>query len=230
MVPRLTGFQDSEPVVALVDSAQRPGPVLFAAVFPEFIARVNRSQRCLAVKEASAGWVRPAAAGEDSALRALTARHRWLRSRKRRWTGERRPAAYRPSRCAESTPRGERPCMPQACLTGACPIRRSLVGGTSGAPNNVRRGWSVGRSPEASAARRPERPKASGIEAGWPRRATRRGAKPESPPAERRDAQQQEASADYRARCALSAATSDPCHCSADAICDYSAEIQATRG
>ncbi len=42
----------------------------------------------------------------------------------------------------------------------------------------------------ASAARRPARPQASGIKAEWPRRATRRGATPASPPAERRDARQ----------------------------------------
>jgi hypothetical protein len=51
-----------------------------AAVFPEFIARENRASEGLAVKERSAGLVRPAAAGEDTALRALTARHRGLRS------------------------------------------------------------------------------------------------------------------------------------------------------
>ena len=41
----------------------------------------NRAGEGLAVKEESAGGVRPAAAGEDTALRALTDRHRWLRSR-----------------------------------------------------------------------------------------------------------------------------------------------------
>lgn len=100
-----------------------------------------------------------------------------------------RPTAYRPGRCAESTPRGERPCMPQACLTGACPIRRRLVGGITGAPNSVRRGWSAGRSPGGK--RSAQAGTAEGIRerSRWPRRATRRRAKPASPPAERRDAQ-----------------------------------------
>ena len=57
------------------------GRSLFAAVFPEFIAREEPGQRGLAVKEEAQGVVRPAAAGEDTALRALTARHRGLRSR-----------------------------------------------------------------------------------------------------------------------------------------------------
>ncbi|ABM39442.1 hypothetical protein Pnap_4155 (plasmid) [Polaromonas naphthalenivorans CJ2] len=43
----------------------------------------DRASEGLAVKEASAGLVRPTASGEDSALRALTARHRWLRSREK---------------------------------------------------------------------------------------------------------------------------------------------------
>ncbi|MDO8768638.1 MAG: hypothetical protein Q7K57_08040 [Burkholderiaceae bacterium] len=41
----------------------------------------TRASEGLTVKEASAGWVRPAATGEDTALRALTARNRGLRSR-----------------------------------------------------------------------------------------------------------------------------------------------------
>ena len=54
------------------------GPV--ATVFPEFIARGQRSARTGAVKETSAGWVRPAGAAEDTALRALTAYGSGLRS------------------------------------------------------------------------------------------------------------------------------------------------------
>lgn len=60
-----------------------PGQSLFAAVFPEFIAREEPGPRCLAVKEEAQGVVRPAAAGEDTALRALTARHCGLRSREK---------------------------------------------------------------------------------------------------------------------------------------------------
>jgi hypothetical protein len=44
-VSALTGFQDSEPGVASVCSAQRPGPVAVAAVFPEFIAREQPGRR-----------------------------------------------------------------------------------------------------------------------------------------------------------------------------------------
>ena len=83
MVSKLTGFQDSEPVVASVGSAQRPGPVLFAAVFPEFIAREEPGQRGRGRQGRSAGLVRPAAEGEDTALRALTAGHCGLRSREK---------------------------------------------------------------------------------------------------------------------------------------------------
>ncbi len=78
---KLTGFQDSEPDVASVGSAQRPGPVLLAAVFPEFIAREQPGL-------AEAGrqgdkrreWCGPQRS-EDTARRALTAGHRGLRSR-----------------------------------------------------------------------------------------------------------------------------------------------------
>lgn len=60
-----------------------PGRCLFAAVFPEFIAREEPGPRGRAVKEEAQGVVRPAAEGEDTALRALTARHCGLRSREK---------------------------------------------------------------------------------------------------------------------------------------------------
>ena len=47
--------------MASVGSAQRPGPVLFAAVFPEFIAREKPGQRGTGRQGRSAGLVRPAA-------------------------------------------------------------------------------------------------------------------------------------------------------------------------
>ncbi|OHV98996.1 hypothetical protein AKG95_00465 [Janthinobacterium lividum] len=76
MVSKLTGFQDSEPVVALVGfGAETLGRSLFAAVFPEFIAREKPGQQGTGCQGRSAGLVRPAAAGEDTALRALTAGH-----------------------------------------------------------------------------------------------------------------------------------------------------------
>src|SRR5471030_13522 len=59
------------------------GRSLFAAVFPEFIAREKPGQRGAGCQGRSAGLVRPAAVGEDSALRALTARHCGLRSREK---------------------------------------------------------------------------------------------------------------------------------------------------
>jgi hypothetical protein len=58
------------------------GRSLFAAVFPEFIARENRASEGLAVKEEAQGWCGPQRS-EDSALRALTARHCGLRSREK---------------------------------------------------------------------------------------------------------------------------------------------------
>lgn len=68
--------------MAFVGSAQGLGPVLFAAVFPEFIAREEPGQRGVAVKEEAQGWCGPQRS-EDTALRALTARHCWLRSREK---------------------------------------------------------------------------------------------------------------------------------------------------
>jgi len=59
------------------------GRSLFAAVFPEFIAREEPGQRgTLAVKGEAQGWCGPQRS-EDTALRALTARHRGLRSREK---------------------------------------------------------------------------------------------------------------------------------------------------
>jgi hypothetical protein len=58
------------------------GRSLFAAVFPEFIAREKPASEGLAVKEEAQGWCGPQRS-EDSALRALTARYRGLRSREK---------------------------------------------------------------------------------------------------------------------------------------------------
>ncbi len=93
------------------------GRSLFAAVFPEFIAREELGPRGRDVKEEAQGVVRPAAEGEDTALRALTARHRGPRSREKAMKegkDDQRPKdqgdALRP------TPRAERPRVPQARL------------------------------------------------------------------------------------------------------------------
>lgn len=164
MVSKLTGFQDSEPVVASVGSAQRPGPVLFAAVFPEFIAREKPGQA-----------PRATVAGKSDEL------------------GERRTAANGPGGALKPTPRGERPCVPAARLAGWLLVDQvQPVRCMRGAPSKARRGWAVQPIPwRASAARRPgakRRPEASGIKAAWPRLGTRRGATPASPTAARRDA------------------------------------------
>ena len=59
------------------------GRSLFAVGFPEFLPAKDRAREGVAVKEEAQGVVRPAAEGEDTALRALTARHRGLRSREK---------------------------------------------------------------------------------------------------------------------------------------------------
>ena len=84
MVSKLTGFQDSEPGIWLWWVRRRDlGRSLFAAVFPEFIACEQPGQRGRGRQGKSAGLVRPAANGEDSARRALTTRHCGLRSREK---------------------------------------------------------------------------------------------------------------------------------------------------
>ena len=81
---KLTGFQDSEPGVGFGwFGAETWARSLFAAVFPEFIAREKPGLRGTGRQGRSAGLVRPTANGEDSALRALTARHCGLRSREK---------------------------------------------------------------------------------------------------------------------------------------------------
>jgi hypothetical protein len=77
-----TGFLDSEPALDFpVGVGAESWAGLVATVFPEFIARDKPGACWCAVKEKSAGVVRPAAAGEDTAPRALTAHRRALRSR-----------------------------------------------------------------------------------------------------------------------------------------------------
>ena len=130
MVSKLTGFQDSEPVVASVGSAQRPGPVLFAAVFPEFIAREKPGQRGTGRQGRSAGLVRPAAQRGLGPARLDGQAPRATVAGKSDELGERRTAANGPGGALKPTPRGERPCVPKACLAGwlladqAQPVRR----------------------------------------------------------------------------------------------------------
>ena len=182
---KLTGFQDSEPVVALVASAQRPGPVLFAAVFPEFIARVNRSQRVTgrqggkrrvgAVRSrrrglgpASLDGPAPLATVADKAMNlGKTASGLWARALRRINAARRAPVR------AADTPDWI------GLADQAQPGRRYRRGAKRSAAGMACKAipWS------ASAARRPVGPKASGIKAERPRRATRRGATPASPTA-----------------------------------------------
>ncbi len=159
---KLTGFQDSEPVVALVDSAQRPGPVLFAAVFPEFIAREEPGRRGTGCQGRSAGLVRPAAQRglgparlDGQALRATVAG-------KSDGLWERRTAADGPGDALKPTPRGERHCVPAARLDRCRsadqvqPVRRHSRGAKQSAAGM---GWPADplegkRSAQASADRR----------------------------------------------------------------------------
>ena len=120
--------------------------------------------------------------------------------------------------------------MPQACLAGACPIRRSLVGGIPGAPNKVRRGWPARRSPggQAQRAGRYGRRHQGSTPDG---RDAQRGAG-RSPRARRRNAgmHSNKRACRHRAPYTLSAATSDSCRCPANAVCVWSAAAPATRG
>jgi len=78
----------------------------------------NRASEGLAVKGEAQGWCGPQRS-EDSALRALTARHRGLRSREKAMNlgkDEQRPMGQ--GDALKPTPRGERPCVPAARLAG----------------------------------------------------------------------------------------------------------------
>ena len=141
MVSKLTGFQDSEPVVASVGSAQRPGPVLFAAVFPEFIAREKPGQRGTGRQGRSAGLVRPAAQRGLGPARLDGQAPRATVAGKSDELGERRTAADGPGRCAETNAARRAPLraagMPSWIAAGrsgtACPAdcwgaKRSAAG------------------------------------------------------------------------------------------------------
>lgn len=144
MVSKLTGFQDSEPVVASVGSAQRPGPVLFAAVFPEFIAREKPGQRGTGRQGRSAGLVRPAAQRGLGPARLDGQAPRATVAGKSDELGERRTAANGPGGALKPTPRGERPCVPAARLAGWLLVDQvQPVRCMRGAPSKARRGWAV---------------------------------------------------------------------------------------
>ena len=153
----------------------------------------NRASEGRAVKEASAGLVRPAAQRGLGPARLDGQAPRATVAGKSDELGERRTAANGPGGALKPTPRGERPCVPAARLAGWLLVDQvQPVRCMRGAPSKARRGWAVQPIPwRASAARRPgakRRPEASGIKAAWPRLGTRRGATPASPTAARRDA------------------------------------------
>ena len=110
------------------------GRSLFAAVFPEFIAREKPGLRGAGCQGRSAGLVRPAAQRglgparlDSQALRATVAG-------KSDELGERRTAADGPGAALKPTPRGKRHCVLQARLAGwlladqVQPVRRHCRG------------------------------------------------------------------------------------------------------
>lgn len=132
------------------------GRSLFAAVFPEFIAREEPGPRGRGRQGRSAGLVRPAAQRGLGPARLDGQAPRATVAGESDELGGRRSAAQGQGDALKTTPRGERPRVPvHARSDGFQPIRRSLVGSTSGAPNAVRRGWADQPIPwRASAARR----------------------------------------------------------------------------
>lgn len=146
--------------MASVGSAQRPGPVLFAAVFPEFIAREKPGQRGTGRQGRSAGLVRPAAQRGLGPARLDGQAPRATVAGKSDELGERRTAANGPGGALKPTPRGERPCVPAARLAGWLLVDQvQPVRCMRGAPSKARRGWAVqpipgGQAPRAGQERR----------------------------------------------------------------------------
>ena len=140
-----TGFQDSEPGVGFgwFGAETWVGPCLPPSFLSSSPAK-NRASEGLAVKEASAGLVRPTAQRGHGPARLDSQALRATVAEKSDQLGERRTAADGPGDALKPTPRGERPCVHQARLTGSgqsvwraidvvCwPIRRSLFGGLAG--------------------------------------------------------------------------------------------------
>ncbi|WP_434782589.1 hypothetical protein [Ferrovum myxofaciens] len=78
----------------------------------------NRASEGLAVKETSAGLVRPAAQRGLGPARLDSQAPRATVAGKSDELGERRTAADGPGDALQPTPRGERPCVPAARLAG----------------------------------------------------------------------------------------------------------------
>ena len=120
------------------------GRSLFAAVFPEFIAREKPGLRGIGRQGRSAGLVRPTAQRGLGPARLDGQAPQATVAGESDELGERRTAVDGPGDALNPTPRGERLCVQQARLTGSgqsawraidvvCwPIRRSLFGGPVG--------------------------------------------------------------------------------------------------
>jgi len=120
------------------------GRPLFASVFPEFIAREKPGLRGHGRQGRSAGLVRPAVQRGLGPARLDGQAPQAKVAGESDELGERRTAVDGPGDALKPTPRGERPCVQQARLTGSgqsawraidvvCwPIRRSLFGGPAG--------------------------------------------------------------------------------------------------
>ena len=110
------------------------GRSLFAAVFPEFIAREKPGQRGTGCQGRSAGLVRPAAQRGLGPARLDGQAPRAKVAGESDGLGERRTAADGPGNALKPTPRGKRPCVPKARLAGwlladqVQPVRRHCRG------------------------------------------------------------------------------------------------------
>ena len=95
------------------------GRSLFAAVFPEFIAREKPGQRGTGRQGGSAGLVRPAGASRGHGPARLDGQApRATVAGESDELGEKRTAADGPGDALKPAPRGERPCVPAARLAG----------------------------------------------------------------------------------------------------------------
>ena len=130
-----TGFQDSEPGVGFgwFGAETWAGPCLPPSFLSSSPAK-NRASEGLAVKEASAGLVRPTAQRGHGPARLDSQALRATVAEKSDQLGERRTAADGPGAALNPTPRGKRLCVPAARLDGwlladqAPPVRRHCRG------------------------------------------------------------------------------------------------------
>ena len=109
------------------------GRSLFAAVFPEFIAREKPGLRVAGCQGRSAGLVRPAAQRGLGPARLDGQARRVTVAGESDELGERRTAADGPGAALNPTPHGKRPCVPKARLDGwltdqVQPVRRHCRG------------------------------------------------------------------------------------------------------